>query len=244
LAQLEHEYDAIFLGVGLGETENLNIEGENIDRCVDAISFIEKTKTAIGFEHVQVGTRVAVIGGGNTAIDAATAARRLGAEPVYMIYRRSKEEMSAFEYEYELAKGDGVTIIWQAAPVRVIPDERGRAQGLECIRTNLGAPDTSGRRTPQPIPGSQFTLEVDMVIKALGQNKLPFLQEIPILQLNQGKVVVSPETMQTSNPKYFAGGDCVNGGGEVVDAVAHGKCAARGIHVALESRRKGVVAHA
>jgi dihydropyrimidine dehydrogenase (NAD+) subunit PreT len=242
LSQLEREYDAVFLGVGLGPTEDLHIEAENIRRCVDALSFIEKTKTN-GFDHVQVGTRVAVIGGGNTAIDVATAARRLGAGVVYMIYRRSREEMSAFDYEYELAQADGVIFIWQAAPVRVVPDPRGRAQGLVCVRTELGTPDASGRRSPQPIPGSEFTLEVDMVVKALGQKKLAFLQDIPNLKLDSGKVVVNPETMQTANPKYFAGGDCVNGGGEVVDAVAHGKRAARGIHRALESQRKGV-AHA
>src|SRR5205085_6844730 len=222
LSQLEREYDVIFLGVGLGPTEELHIEAENIRRCMDALSFIERTKTT-GFDHVQVGTRVAVIGGGNTAIDAATAARRLGAAVVYMIYRRSPEEMSAFEYEYELAKADGVTFVWQAAPVRVIPDPRGRAQGLLCVRTELGPPDSSGRRSPRPIPGSEFTLDVDMVIKAVGQEKLAFLREIPSLKLDRGKVVVNSETMQTSNPKYFAGGDCVNGGGEVVDAVAHGK---------------------
>ena len=242
LSQLEREYDAIFLGVGLGETEDLLIEAGNIRRCVDALSFIERTKTT-GLDHVQVGLKVAVIGGGNTAIDAATAARRLGAEVVYMIYRRSQEEMTAFDYEYELAKGDGVTIIWQAAPVRVVPDARGRAQGLVCIRTELGAPDSSGRRSPQPISGSEFTLEVDMVIRALGQKKLAFLEQIPNLKLDRGRVVVNPNTMQTSNPRYFAGGDCVNGGGEVVDAVAHGKRAARGIHAMVEARQKGV-AHA
>ena len=242
LEQLEHEYDAIFLGVGLGETEELHIESEHIRRCADALSFIEKTKTN-GFDHVQVGTRVAVIGGGNTAIDVATAARRLGAEVVYMIYRRSREEMSAFDYEYELAKADGVTFLWQAAPVRVVPDARGRAQGLVCVKTELGSPDPSGRRSFRPIPGSEFTLEVDMVVRALGQKKLAFLKDIAHLKLDNGKVVVNPETMQTSNPKYFAGGDCVNGGGEVVDAVAHGKRAARGIHLALASEQKGV-AHA
>src|SRR5437588_6709404 len=242
LEQLEREYDAIFLGVGLGETEDLNIEADNIRCCADALSFIEKTKTN-GFDHVQIGTRVAVIGGGNSAMDVATAARRLGAEVVYMIYRRSREEMSAFDYEYELAIADGVTFVWQAAPVRVVPDARGRAQGLVCVRTELGSPDSSGRRSPRPIPGSEFTLDVDMVIKAVGQEKLAFLHEIPSLKLDRGKVVVNSETMQTSNPKYFAGGDCVNGGGEVVDAVAHGKRAARGIHAALESQRKGV-AHA
>ncbi|MFL6437920.1 MAG: NAD(P)-dependent oxidoreductase [Terriglobales bacterium] len=242
LSQLEREYDAIFVGVGLGETDELHIEAEHIRRCVDALSFLERTKTA-AFDHVQVGTRVAVIGGGNTAIDVATAARRLGAETVYMIYRRSREEMSAFDYEYELAKADGVTFVWQAAPVRVVPDARGRAQGLVCVRTELGALDSSGKRSFRPIPRSEFTLEVDMVVRALGQQKLAFLAEIPNLKLDAGKVIVDPKTMQTSNPKYFAGGDCVNGGGEVVDAVAHGKRAARGMHAALESKTKGV-AHA
>lgn len=242
LAQLESDFDAIFVGVGLGETEDLNIEFEKIRRCYDALSFIEKTKTN-HFEHVQVGTRVAVIGGGNTAIDAATAARRLGAETVYMIYRRSREEMSAFDYEYELALADGVTFTFQAAPVRVVPDPRGRAQAVECVRTELGAPDASGRRSFQPVHGSEFQIAVDMVITAVGQKKLPFLQTIPNVTLDRGKVVVNSQTMQTSNPKYFAGGDCINGGGEVVDAVAHGKRAAKGIHATLELQRKGV-AHA
>ncbi|HEU5235455.1 MAG TPA: NAD(P)-dependent oxidoreductase [Terriglobales bacterium] len=242
LVQLEREYDAIFIGVGLGGTEALHIENEHIRRVFDALTFIEKTKTN-GLDHVQVGKRVAVIGGGNTAIDVATAARRLGAQTVYMIYRRSREEMSAFDYEYDLAMADGVTFIWQAAPVRVVPDARGRAIGLVCIKTELGPPDQSGRRSPRPIPGTEFTLDVDMVVKALGQKKLELLREIPGLELDRGKVVVNRETMQTSNPKYFAGGDCVNGGAEVVDAVAHGKRAACGIHRALESRQKEV-AHA
>ncbi len=242
LVQLEREYDAIFIGVGLGGTEELHIENERIRRVVDALSFIERTKTN-GLDHVQVGKKVAVIGGGNTAIDVATAARRLGAEVVYMIYRRSREEMSAFDYEYDLAQADGVTFIWQATPVRVVPDARGRAIGIVCVRTELGPADQSGRRSPRPIAGTEFALEVDMVVKALGQKKLEFLREIPGLELDGGKVVVNRETMQTANPKYFAGGDCVNGGAEVVDAVAHGKRAARGIHLALESSRKEV-AHA
>lgn len=242
LAELEREYDAIFIGVGLGGTEELRIENEHIRRVVDALSFIEKTKTH-GLDHVQVGTKVAVIGGGNTAIDVATAARRLGAQTVYMIYRRSREEMSAFDYEYDLAMADGVTFLWQAAPVRVVPDARGRAIGLTCVKTELGPPDQTGRRSPRLVAGTEFTLDVDMIVKALGQKKVEFLREIPGMELDRGKVVVNRETMQTSNPKYFAGGDCVNGGAEVVDAVAHGKRAARGIHLALEARKKEV-AHA
>jgi dihydropyrimidine dehydrogenase (NAD+) subunit PreT len=242
LSQLEAEYDAIFIGVGLGETEDLGIAGETTPGCLDALTFIEQTKTHT-FNEVPVGNRVAVIGGGNTAIDVATAARRLGAEQVYMIYRRSREEMSAFDYEYELAKADAVTFIWQAAPVRVIAGADGRVTELECVRTRLGPPDASGRRSPQPAPGTEFRIGVDMVVKALGQKKLEFLKSLPNVKLERGRVVANPDTFQTSNPKYFAGGDCVNGGGEVVDAVAHGKRAALGIHAAIQPARTGV-AHA
>jgi dihydropyrimidine dehydrogenase (NAD+) subunit PreT len=241
LQNLEKDFNAIFIGIGLGETDDLAIPGEDIEGCQDALSFIEHTKTG-ALNNVRVGRKVAVIGGGNTAIDAVTAARRLGAEDVYMVYRRGREEMSAFEYEYELAKSDAVTFIWQAAPVRIVASG-GKVVALECVRTRLGTSDASGRRAPEPIPNSEFRLDVDMVIKALGQKKkTEFLRSISGLQLDRGRVVVNSETMQTSNAKYYAGGDCVNGGGEVVDAVAQGKRAARGIHAAF-SRQKGV-AHA
>jgi len=237
LAQLEKEYDAIFIGIGLGETDALGIPGEELAGCCDALSFIEETKTK-KFGEVEVGRRVAVIGGGNTAIDVVTAAKRLGAETVYMVYRRGPEEMSAFEYEYDLAKADGITFVWNAAPKRVIGNAQGRVEALECLRTELGAPDASGRRSPQAVAGSEFTLAVDMVVKALGQKrKTDFLKQVAGLLVDKGKVVVNPETMQTANPKYFAGGDCVNGGGEVVDAVAHGKRAALGMHASLQQRR-------
>lgn len=243
LPQLEQDFEAIFLGIGLGETEDLEIAGEELDGCGDALSFIEDTK-AHSFAELRVAARVAVIGGGNTAIDVATAARRLGAEEVYIVYRRSREEMSAFDYEYDLAAGDAVRFVWQAAPMRVIAGSDGKVQALECVRTQPGVRDASGRRSPQPVPGSKFRLNVQMVVKALGQKKkIEFLRSIPDLALIDGKVAVDPETMQTGNPRYFAGGDCVNGGGEVVDAVAHGKRAARGIHTMISSRQKGV-AHA
>jgi glutamate synthase (NADPH/NADH) small chain len=236
LAELEREYDAIFIGAGLGETEDLRIPGENLEGCRDALSFIEETKSK-RLDQVEVASRIAVIGGGNTAIDVVTAARRLGAEEVYMVYRRSRDDMSAFDYEYELAKQDLVTFVWQALPVCVIPDGdgRGRVQALECVRTQRGEKDARGRAGFSPVPGSEFRLEVGMVVKALGQKrKTGFLSKIPNLELSDGCVVVDPGTMQTRNPRYFAGGDCVNGGGEVVDAVAHGKRAAQGIHRMLD----------
>ena len=243
IAQLEREFDAIFLGIGLGATDDLQIPGEELQGCRDAISFIEETKSK-NFTDVQIAKRIAVIGGGNTAIDVVTAARRLGAEEVYMVYRRGPAEMSAFEYEYELAKKDMVLFWWQAMPMRIIDDGNGRVAALECVRTERGLVDAHGRATFFSVPGSEFRLDVGMVVKALGQKrKTDFLQQIAKLELKNGCVVVNAATMRTSNPKYFAGGDCVNGGGEVVDAVAHGKKAAAGIHQALEME-KGRRAHA
>lgn len=233
LAQLEHSYDAIFIGIGLGETDDLRIPGEDLPGCRDAISFIEETKSK-PLQQVQVARRVAVIGGGNTAIDVVTAARRLGAEEVYLVYRRSREEMSAFDYEYELAKQDQVSFIWQALPVRVLGN--GRVEALECLRTQPGKKDPGGRPAFVAVPGTEFRLEVGMVVKALGQKrKIDFLRQVAGLELKNGCVVVDQQTMRTANPRYFAGGDCVNGGGEVVDAVAHGKKAAAGIHSVLKA---------
>jgi len=234
LADLERDYAAVFIGIGLGATDDLRIPGEDLPGCMDALTFIEQTKTH-RFDQVGVARRVAVVGGGNTAIDVVTAARRLGAEEVYMIYRRGQEEMSAFDYEYELAKKDSVTFMWQSLPVRVFGN--GQVESVECVRTQAGAKDGGGRRSFTPVPGSEFRLDAGMFIKALGQKrKTGFLQQIANLELKNGCAVVAPETMQTGNPKYFAGGDCVNGGGEVVDAVAHGKKAALGIDQMLSRR--------
>src|SRR5262249_24546585 len=155
---------------------------------------------------------------------------------VYMVYRRSPAEMTAFDYEYELAKNDGIDFVWQATPLRIAGP--GRVEALECIRTERSTKDAGGRYSYPPVPGTEFTLEVGMVIKALGQKrKLDFLKQIPNLELQHGRVVVDPPTMRTRNPRYFAGGDCVNGGGEVVEAVAHGKRAAGGIHQMLEATK-------
>jgi len=234
IADLERDYQVIFIGIGLGETEDLHIPGENLTGCHDALSFIEETKSK-RFDQVDVAKKVAVIGAGNTAIDVVTAARRLGAEQVYMVYRRSVDEMSAFDYEYELAKQDSVTFVWQAQPARVIDDGNGRVAALECLRTERGTKDSSGRSGYAPVAGSEFRLAVGMVVKALGQKrKTEFLAQIAGLELKNGCVMVDPATMRTRNPRYFAGGDCVNGGGEVVDAVAHGKRAALGIHRMLQ----------
>jgi len=235
-AQLEKEFDAVFIGVGLGETWAMDIPGEDLEGVCGAIEFIERTKT-LPFSQVSIGNRIACIGAGNTAIDVVTAARRLGSEAVHLVYRRSEKEMSAFRYEYDLAKKDGVNFLWQTQPVRVL-GSNGVVTGLECVRTRLGAPDARGRRTPETIPGSEFTIDVDMVVRAVGQKPVTeFLRAVPGIELRKNGTVVADVRHHTGNRKYFAGGDCANGGSEVVDAVAEGMAAARGIDAWIAETR-------
>ncbi|HTK82476.1 MAG TPA: NAD(P)-dependent oxidoreductase [Bacteroidota bacterium] len=228
ISELEKQHDAIYLGVGLGISPDLNIPGEDLNGVHDALEFIEKVTTR-KWSSVDVGKRVAVIGAGNTAIDAATEAKRLGAEHVMIVYRRGEEDMSAYEFEYELAKSDGITFYFNTAPKRLIGN--GTVDALECVRM------TTGQKSLQAIPGSEFQIPVDMVIKSIGQmaNK-DLLAGIPNLKIENGKVVVNPDTHQTSHSKYFAGGDCINGGKEVVNAAADGKRAAHGIDKFLFSK--------
>lgn len=230
---LENQFDAIFIGVGLGETWALELPGENLRGVCGAMEFIEQTKTR-PFDQVEVGCRVACIGAGNTAIDVVTAARRLGAEAVYLIYRRGEAEMPAFAYEYDLAKQDGVSFLWHTQPVRIL-GENGVVTALECVRTaELGARDGKGRRSPVAIPGTEFRLDVDMVVRAVGQKPATdFLRSVRGLELNPNGTVRIDTRHQTGHPKYFAGGDCTNGGKEVVDAVAEGMSAARAIAASL-----------
>jgi glutamate synthase (NADPH/NADH) small chain len=227
VAHLEKKHDAIFISVGLGKAHDLRVPGEELNGVVNALDFIADVTTR-KWSNVDVGKRVAVLGAGNTAIDAATEAKRLGAEQVMILYRRTREEMSAYDFEFELAKSDGVIFHFLTAPKRIIGNSK--VEAIECLKMTLGDKDAKGKRTPQPIPNSEFLLPVDMVIKAIGQQaNESFLSQIPNLKVQHGKVVVNPETMQTSNPKYFAGGDCINGGKEVVNAAADGKQAAHGI---------------
>ena len=215
---LHSNHDAIFIGIGLGATNDLNIAGESLAGVYDALHFIEKIKTR-DWKSVPLGKTVAVIGAGNTAIDAVTQAKRLGAEKVLMIYRRTEKDISAYEYEYELAKKDGVEFVWQAAPIGILADENGAVAALRCERTG----DSN----------QVFEIPCDMVIKAIGQQKQTgFFQNIGISLDEKGRVAIN-ELMQTSNPKIFAGGDCVNGGAEAVDASQMGKLAAQGIHFSL-----------
>jgi len=224
-------FDAVFLGIGLGRTLPLGIDGEDLEGVWEALDFIFQTHTR-PFTECKVGANVLVIGAGNTAIDVATAAKRLGAETVTIAYRRSEALLPAFAYEYELAKSDGVRFEWFAQPIRVAGDGRA-VHGVEFLRTEL---EDKGSRSGRlsTVPGSHFVLPADMVVKALGQEALlDLVAALPDLKCEKGKILVDRTTGATSIAGLFAGGDCLRSGGEVVDAVQDGKVAARGIDAAL-----------
>ena len=225
LANLQKEYDAVYLGMGVGLANQLNIPGEEMDGVEDAISFIYDVRTQ-GYANVSVGEKVAVIGMGMTAIDAATQAKRLGAKEVTMVYRRSEAEKNCTQVELDIAMLDGCKIQWLAAPV-AISGVNGKVTSLVCDVMKLGAPDFSGK--PAPIrTGETVTLECDMVIKATGQSPFMELVEQNGLENNKGKIIVK-EKATTNIKGVFAGGDAVNGGKEVVDAVQAGKDGAAAI---------------
>ena len=225
LADLQKNYDAVYLGIGVGIARNLDIPGEDLEGVVDAIGFIYDIR-AKGYSSVSVGDKVAVIGMGMTAIDAATQAKRLGAKEVTMVYRRTQEEMPCTEFELNIAKLDGCEIIWLAAP-KEVKGETGKVKSLVCSVMKLGEPDASGRRSPVDT-GETFSLDVDMVIKAAGQVPFEGLMEELKIQNSKGKMVID-ENCSTNIKGVFAGGDAVNGGKEVVDAVEDGKSGAMAI---------------
>jgi glutamate synthase (NADPH/NADH) small chain len=232
LEQIEKEFDLIFLGMGLGTMEHLGIPGESLHGVIDALRLIERYKTSPDF---QVSGRVVVIGGGNTAIDAANAARRLGAAEVHLFYRRSEREMPAFKSEYDRSKIEGVHFHWHAQPLEIVGVD-GRATAVRFVATRLSDPDPCGRRAVIPVPDETFEFACGMVIPAIGQARLAtLLENTRGIGLKNGLVVVDRPTGRTANPRYYAGGDCVNGGREVVDAVADGKRAAISMAGQLEA---------
>ncbi len=225
--EIYNKHDAVFIGIGLGDATSLRIPGEELLGVVNALDFIEQVKTE-KWADVNIGKNVAVIGAGNTSIDAVTESKRLGAEHVYIIYRRGKEDMSAYDFEYELAKNDEVIFHFKTMPKRIIGENF--VEGIECVKVELGDRNEKGKRAINVVPNSEFILPVDMVIKAVGQNiNNNFVSSIDGVQIENGKVVVDNETYQTGNKKIFAGGDCINGGKEVVNAAYDGKMAAQGI---------------
>jgi dihydropyrimidine dehydrogenase (NAD+) subunit PreT len=215
LAELEAQFDIIFIGVGLGPMRKLTVSGNTHSNVIEALQFIENYKTR---KITQVKGNVVVIGAGNTAIDVANAAKRLGAKEVSILYRRDRAQMSAFDFEYQQALQQDIRFHW-LTQLTAIHASREGITSVECVRMEM---DSNG--FPKPMEGSAFHIECDIVIPAIGQSPmLELWAQCREMRLEYGRIVVNPTTGQTTNPKYFAGGDCVNGGREVVDAVADGK---------------------
>jgi glutamate synthase (NADPH/NADH) small chain len=222
--ELERGFDAVFVGVGLGATRRLEIPGEDLPGVHEALAFIEHLKTH-PHADTRVGRAVVVIGAGNTAIDAATQAKRLGAEHVTIVYRRAVDDMPAYDYEYDLAKRDGCEFRFHTAPKRILGVDH--VTGIECVRTEPGEPGADGRRRPVDVPESTHVIECNMVIKALGQVVRDDFARAASLTIEDGRMV-------STKPRVFVGGDCANGGAEIVNAAAEGKHAAAAIHAYLQ----------
>lgn len=236
--EVMEDYDAVLLAIGMGKVPMLGIPGEELHGVYDAIQLIEEIKDGDITDRF-IGKRAAVIGAGNTAIDAATCLKRMGASNVKIVYRRSESEMTAYASEYEFAKQEGVEFRWLTQPTEIIDDGNGNVGKLKCSRTKLGELDHSGRRSVEIIENSDFSMDVDIVVKAIGQTRHKKLIEELGLEHDQGIVKIDPVTHQTSNKKLFAAGDVVVGKGQgdamVVSAVEQGKKAARAIHRHIQS---------
>jgi NADPH-dependent glutamate synthase beta subunit-like oxidoreductase len=222
---------AIFVGVGAHKSQNLKIEGRDLKGIINALDFLWNVNCG---KKTEIGKKIAVIGGGNVAIDAAKTALRLGADEAIILYRRSREEMPANPWEIKEAEDEGVKIEFLVAPKKILGENKG-VSGIECVRMQLGEPDESGRRKPIPVEGSTFTQKVDMVILAIGE--APDLEFLPkeIELNNDGTIWVNPITMETSMQGVFAGGDAVTGPATVIEAICAGKRAAESIEGYLKS---------
>jgi glutamate synthase (NADPH/NADH) small chain len=234
----EDGYDAVFLGTGAGAPNFMRIPGMNLVTVFSANEFLTRVNLMKAYEFpkydtpVRIGDRVAVIGGGNVAMDAARTSLRLGAAEVNIVYRRSREELPARLEEVHHAEEEGVNFRLLTNPTEVLGNEKGEVIGMQCIRMKLGEPDDSGRRRPIPIEGSEFIIDVDTVIVAIGNSPNPIIpQTTPGLEVSRwGTIVIDEETGMSSLPGVFAGGDIVTGAATVISAMGAGKRAARGIH--------------
>jgi glutamate synthase (NADPH/NADH) small chain len=241
---LEGGYDAVFIGTGAGLPYFMNIPGENLNGIYSANEFLTRTNLMKAYDFpnhitpIKVGKRVAVIGAGNVAMDAARTALRLGAEESYIVYRRSEKEMPARLEEIENAREEGVQFKLLTSPVEFHGNEDGVVTGMTCIKYELGEPDASGRRRPVPIEGSEYKMAVDTVVLALGQGPNPLVPKTtPDLEITKwGTICVDEETGATSKPGVYAGGDIVTGAATVILAMGAGKKAARAIDEYLRSK--------
>jgi glutamate synthase (NADPH/NADH) small chain len=242
----ERGFGAVFIGTGAGLPRFIRIPGENLGGIYSANEFLIRVnlmKAYMFSEYdtpIRIGKKVAVIGGGNVAMDSARCSLRLGAEEVWIVYRRSREEMPARIEEVENAEEEGIKFKFLATPVRFLGDESGWVTGMECIAMRLGEPDESGRRRPIPIEGSEFVMDLDTVVIAIGQTPNPIIQRTTkgLKTTRWGTIVVNEKTGKTSKKKVYAGGDVVSGAATVISAMGAGKRAARSIHRYLVKKKK------
>jgi glutamate synthase (NADPH/NADH) small chain len=238
-------FDAIFVGSGAGLPNFMRIEGENLGGVYSANEFLIRVNLMKGYlfpeydTPIRIGKKVAVIGGGNVAMDSARCSLRLGADEVYIVYRRSKEELPARAEEVENAEEEGIIFRLLNNPTKFIGDESGWVKAMECIQMELGEPDASGRRRPVPIKGSEFTMDVDTVIIAIGQTPNPLIQRTTdgLETTRHGTIIVNEETGAATKDGVFAGGDVVSGAATVISAMGAGKTAARGIHEYIQKKK-------
>jgi glutamate synthase (NADPH/NADH) small chain len=231
-------YEAVFIATGAGLPHFPRIPGLNLIGVYSANEYLTRSNLMKAYRFPECdtpivrGRRVAVVGGGNTAMDSVRTALRLGAEHAYLVYRRTEHEMPARAEEIEHAREEGVEMIFLAAPTAILGDERSRARAMTCIRMELGEPDESGRRSPIPIAGSEFDLEIDVIVFAVGQGANPLIRSTtPDLPVNKwGYITADPTTGATNKAGVFAGGDIVTGGATVISAMGAGRRAARAIH--------------
>ena len=240
---LSQGFDAVFIGTGAGLPMFLNIPGENLQGVYTANEYLTRANLMKAYRFPEYdtpivkGERIAVVGGGNVAMDSARTALRLGSKDVYLIYRRSREEMPARDEEIHHAEEEGIHFQLLTNPVRFIGDEEGRIKSVECIRMELGEPDASGRRRPVPIEGSEFTIDIDVAIIAIGNGPNPLIPSTtPGLETNKwGNINADDDSMKTSKKGVFAGGDIVTGAATVIEAMGAGRKAAYSIHEFLET---------
>ncbi|MBI3005881.1 MAG: NADPH-dependent glutamate synthase [Ignavibacteriales bacterium] len=240
----EWGFSAVFLGTGAGSPHFMGIPGESASGVYSANEFLTRVNLMKAYQFpdydtpIRAGKRVAVIGGGNTAMDAVRTAKRLGAEKAHLVYRRSKKEMPARVEEVHHAEQEGIEFLLMTNPVRILTDGQNWVVGMECQRMELGEPDDSGRRKPVPIPGSNFVIDIDTVIEAVGQAPNPIIQATtPGLKIGKKGVVVTDESQRTSRDGIFAGGDLSRGGATVILAMRDGKLAAAAIHEYLSRKQ-------
>jgi glutamate synthase (NADPH) small chain len=240
----EWGFSAAFLGTGAGTPNFLGIPGESLSGVYSANEFLTRVNLMKAYKFpdndtpIRIGKRIAVIGGGNTAMDAVRTAKRLGAETAYLVYRRGRHEIPAREEEIHHAEQEGIQFVLLTNPTRIIGDERNWVKALECQRMELGEPDESGRRRPVPVGGSEFLLEVQTVIEAIGQKPNPIIQaSTPGLGTSKRGTVVVDEKQSTSRKGVFAGGDLARGGATVILAMRDGRLAAQSIHLYLNGNQ-------